>query len=322
MTSSLFFSDVTRRFGAVTGLDHVTFSTEPGEIVGVLGPNGSGKSTLLMLAAGLLAADEGIITVSGNDVRERNPERMKKVGMLFDNSAHWDQLSAWDNAFFFARSYGVPEHFTKDRLHELFSAFGLSERSSDPVETFSFGMRRKLAVIEALAHAPDLLVLDEPSIGLDFSSRMILHTRLRKIAKEGATVIFATNDVYEAQALAHRVIIFSKGKITASGDPGDLIRELRAFTTIELRLGSSISPEVLHRVRGVEEIRVIEDSPGRYRVRILARDEENPGTGSSDLIARIATGVIESGGVLLGIECTEPNLGDVMAKTGGDANAS
>ncbi len=324
---------VSRKFCAVGALDSVSFEADPGEIIGIIGQNGSGKSTLIRTIAGLLSPDSGTVAVFGDTRPVRSPDTRKKLGMLFDSQAHWENLSAWDNAFFFVRSYGIPEDEARRRLNSLFLLFALEARCTDPVSTLSYGMKRKLAVIEAISHAPDLILMDEPSIGLDFSSRMILHKKLREHARSGATVIFATNDVYEAQTLADRVLVCSDGKIVISGKPNDLIRDLNVFTPIELRLAFPVLPEVLSRVTGAKTVRILEDSPGRYRVRLLMTDslsgkKGDPGPdgrdcGSSDVLARVVTATVSAGGILLGIECTLPNLGDVIAAyAGGGSHAS
>lgn len=316
MTDRVNVEGVWKRYPGITALAGVSVTAGTGEIVGLLGSNGSGKSTLLAMIAGLIPPDAGIIRLFGNEVTPEDRGRLRRIGMLFDHSAHWEQLSGWDNAYYFARSYGIPAGDATASLLDLFASFALDARRDDPVASYSYGMRRKLALIEALSHHPDLVLLDEPSMGLDFRTRIVLHELLRSRAAEGATVLFATNDVFEAEALAGRVLLLSQGRVVAAGAPVELVRSLGICTTIELRLGSPIPVDPLSRIAGVEGISVIGDTGEGFRVRMLARDQ-GAGGNSPGLVADIAAAVSASGGILLGIECIEPNLGDVLLRTSG-----
>jgi ABC-2 type transport system ATP-binding protein len=317
MTDRMNVEGVWKRYPGITALAGVSVTAGPGEIVGLLGSNGSGKSTLLGMIAGLTPPDAGIIRLFGDDSAPEGRGRLRRIGMLFDHSAHWEQLSGWDNAYFFARSYGVPAGDATSRLLDLFASFALDARRDDPVASYSYGMRRKLALIEALSHYPDIILLDEPSMGLDFPTRIMLQELLRSRAAGGATVLFATNDVFEAEALAGRVILLSGGRVVATGAPVELIRSLGICTTIELRLRSPIPLDPLSRIAGVEGLSVIGDTGEGFRVRMLAQDQ-GAGGDSPGLVAKIAAAVSASGGMLLGIECIEPNLGDVLLRASGE----
>jgi ABC-2 type transport system ATP-binding protein len=307
---------ISKKAGATKALKNVSFTALPGEIIAILGMNGSGKTTLLKTLSTLFSPDSGSITLfDGPGPGKNNRELRRHIGFLFDCPAHWEHLSGWDNAYFFATSYGVRSGIAEERLMDLFSRFGLAERRSDTVSTYSYGMKRKLSIIEALAHHPDLIFLDEPSMGLDYSSRMALQEYLNYRLTCGATVIFATNDVYEAQSLADRVILLSRGEVVASGEPLTLLRQLELKTAIELRLGLPPDVSLLGQVPGVEQVRVLEDTPGRYRVRVLASGDHCE-AGCGPLLASLTTTVINSGGTLLGIDIFEPNLGDLLRVTG------
>ncbi len=308
--------EVSKQIGITRALKNISFEAGPGEIIGILGMNGSGKTTLLKTISSLLSPDSGSVSLFDGAFSGNKRDTLRHIGFLFDCPSHWEHLSGWDNAYFFATSYGVPGDVAGVRLTNLFNRFGLSNRSSDPVNTYSYGMKRKLTIIEALAHHPDLIILDEPSMGLDFPSRMALREYLKSCSANGATIVFATNDVYEAQTQANRVILLSGGEVVASGVPGQLLRGLGRKTAIELRLGTPVGFELLKQIQGIEQVRLIEDLPARCRVRLIAgRDSCENGYGA--LLASVTAAVINSGGTLLGIDIFEPNLGDLLIKTGG-----
>ena len=295
--------DVTKWFGSIQALDRVTLSVGEGEIVGLLGPNGSGKSTLLKVIARLIPPDEGSVVLPVN-----GRLMMLRTGMLFDHTAHWETLTGYENAWFFARSYGMDPVTAHDRLEDLFERFDLLERWGDPVSSYSYGMRRKLCLIEALAHDPSLILLDEPSIGLDYRARVNLADLLRTAARRGAAIILSTNDVDEAAGLAHRIALLNRGHLLASGEPSALIGSLAAKVTIELRLRIPVDIRSLEEIPGVEGVSADEREGGLYVTVMAAPDESGP----SSLLARIVHAVAARGGEVVGADIRAPGLPDVF----------
>lgn len=292
--------DVTKRFGSVRALDGVTLDVGEGEILGLLGPNGSGKSTLLRVLARLVPPDEGTVLLPAIS--------RARTGVLFDHAAHWEALTGYENARFFARSYGMDAAAVDGRLEDLFSLFDLRERWDDPVATYSYGMRRKLGLIEALAHEPSLILLDEPSIGLDYRARITLAGLLRTAVRRGTTVIFSTNDLNEAADLAHRVAIFDRGRLLVSGEPSALVGAFGARVTIELRLAAPVDLRPIGRVPGVEGVGAVEREDGFHVTVIAAPDESGP----SSLLARVVHEVAGEGGLVAGADLRAPGLMDVI----------
>ncbi|MEN6343224.1 MAG: ABC transporter ATP-binding protein [Methanospirillum sp.] len=298
---------VRKAFGSIAALRDVTLAADEGEIIGLLGENGSGKSTLLRLIAGLLRPDGGAIAWWGQHPLDRRSFR--EIGVLFDHLGHWDPLTGYENAWYFARSYGLPPGTARARLDMLFERFELRKRQDDPVATYSYGMRRKLALIEVLAHTPRLLLLDEPSMGLDYHARLTLYTLLQDAAESGATVIFASNDMHEAAALATRVVLLQNGQVIAAGAPPALIRSLDRAVRIDLRLTAPIPTGWLRMISGVEG--VSEETDGAMPLlRVLGRTDS--GDGSAALLARVVTGVVEQGGKIGALEVSTPSLGDLF----------
>ncbi|HIH04036.1 MAG TPA: ABC transporter ATP-binding protein [Methanoregulaceae archaeon] len=305
---------VSRSFGSIAALRGVTLAAGEGEIIGLLGGNGSGKSTLLRLIAGLLRPGDGAIAWWGQSRLDR--ASFKEIGVLFDHLGHWDPLTGYENAWYFARSYGLTPETARPRLDMLFNRLDLQERQDDPVATYSYGMRRKLALIEALAHAPRLLLLDEPSMGLDYHARLTLYTLLQDAAGAGATVIFASNDMHEAAALATRVVLLRDGRVIATGAPSVLIRSLDRAVRIDIRLTSPIFPDRLNGIPGVEGVSEETDSRGTPFLRILGRAD--PDGGTSAFLARVVTEVVEQGGRIGGLEVSAPSLGDLFLHSAGE----
>jgi len=292
--------DVTKRFGSVRALDRVTLDLGEGEILGLLGPNGSGKSTLLRVIARLVPPDEGTVLLPAFS--------RANTGVLFDHAAHWETLTGYENARFFARSYGMDAATADDRLEDLFSLFDLRERRDDPVATYSYGMRRKLGLIEALAHEPSLILLDEPSIGLDYRARVTLAGLLHAAARRGATVVFSTNDLNEAAGLAHRVALLDRGRLLVAGEPSALIGALGARVAIDLRLAAPVDLRAIGRVHGVESVVAEEREDGVHVTVMVAPDGSSP----SSLLARVIHAVAGEGGVVAGADLRAPGLADIF----------
>lgn len=288
------------------GITDVTLSIAPGEIVGLLGPNGSGKSTLLRTVAGLLRPTAGSLQLFGQAVPPVPASIRRRRGVLLDTPAHFDDLTGWENAAFFAHAYGLPPDEAHDRLAALFERFELTEQAHDVVNRYSYGMGRKLALVEALAHAPDLLLLDEPGVGLDYAARVALTKTLRQQAGEGAAMILATNDVTEAEQLCHRVIFLHRGRVVACDTPAALLALLDRSQEIVLQLAAPV--DLTHLQTWPDVVAVSTDADSR--VHVLNQN----GTAN---IAGVVGAVTAAGGQVLALNVQAPTLGDVfLALTG------
>lgn len=296
--------NISKSYGKLEALKDINLEINEGEIFVLLGANGSGKSTLLKTLATLYLPDQGQISMFGKD---RVKEIRSQIGVLFDNIVHWDRLTGYENAWFFARSYGLSKEETRSRLEELFTKFSLHDNQDDPVLTYSYGMRRKLALIEALVHKPKLLLLDEPSMGLDYISRLVLYDIINKELENDITVILATNDVNEAKVLAKRVALMQKGNIIAVGSPSELIDSLKSINRIDLKLASPLSLEEFKTIEGVEFIEINDNSTDHIEIQFLVYS--NP-----EILANIVNKVVKNNGSILGIEVHKPSLEDVFLK--------
>jgi heme exporter protein A len=223
-------SGLTRRFGATTALDRVDLDVRRGEPLALFGVNGAGKTTLLRLVSGGLKPTTGALVIDGHDPR-RAPDRARaSIGLLSHHTLLYDDLSATENLVFFARLHGLPQ--PEERAAALIENVGLTERAHEPVSGFSRGMQQRVALARALLHEPSLLLLDEPSSGLDARASARLKDALHAAAAGGATWIMATHDVEEGLALCPRWIVLRRGRVIDGGvSSGQDAARVRALVT-------------------------------------------------------------------------------------------
>ncbi|MGZ4159535.1 MAG: ATP-binding cassette domain-containing protein [Neobacillus sp.] len=299
--------NLSKSYGKIRALNEVNLEISKGEIFVLLGANGSGKSTLLKTIATLYSPDQGQISILGKDRIKESSEIKSQIGVLFDNIIHWERLTGYENAWFFARSYGLSRDKTRSGLDELFTKFNLFDNRDDPVSTYSYGMRRKLALIETLVHKPKLLLLDEPSMGLDYISRLVLYDLINKEIGNDTTVIIATNDVSEATTLAQRVALMQKGNILAVGSPSELIDSVKNINRIDIHLASPMALDDFNRIEGVEFIEINDSDRNNIEIQFLVWSDP-------EILSNIVNRVVMKGGSILGIEVHKPSLEDVFLR--------
>ena len=299
---------VTKRYGTKTALNGISIGIEHGKIHVLLGRNGSGKTTLAKVLAGIMSPDSGIVSPNGAKGGACDPAYRRKVGFLFDSSVHWDSLTGFENAWFFARAYGLDPKQARRRIELLFGQLSLTEASGDPVSTYSFGMKRKLALVEALVHEPALLILDEPSIGLDYASRITIYSLLRARAGQGLSIVIATNDMNEARYLADTVSMIEKGRVLITGAPDELIKSLDQRTLIQIELEVPADVSEVERIPGVLGASMLEGQNTR-NLQVLAASVEEPRV-TSELLAFLS----RRGIGFSKLEFRRPELGDVFLK--------
>lgn len=234
-----------RTFGEHKAVDEMTFHVKQGEVFGLLGPNGAGKTTTVRLLNGILPPSAGTARVFGFDPAVDGGSIRRKTGVLTETPALYERLSARDNLEFFATLQEIPQTDTSHRVEEMLEFFELSHRAKDKVETFSKGMKQRLALARALIHKPPLLFLDEPTSGLDPEATHQVNNLIAELTKQnGQTVILATHNLPEAQRLCNRVAIMNKGKILALGSLDDLARKLWPVTWVDIKLYKMSSKNV------------------------------------------------------------------------------
>ena len=306
--SALEAKNITRLYkSSGRGVSGVSFDVRPGEVFGLMGPNGSGKSTLLRVLSTAIEPDGGAFQVCGADgIREKRKARAR-MGLMVDRPTHYGDLTGWANAYLFARSYGVEEGKAESVLAELFDYFGLAEYRDDRVKPYSYGMGKKLALIEAMAHGPDLLILVEPSLGLDYTSQLAYQRKIRELAASGVAVLLASNQVDEVEAMCDRVAFLHRGKLTALGTPEEFVSSLEGTRRIVATLRNPVEYGDLEGVPGVE--RVVPE--GRN---LVVQCEERAG-----MVADVVAGIVRAGGDITDLAVRRPSLEDVFVKLTGEA---
>lgn len=214
--------DLTKKYDGRTVVDNLNIEIKKGEIFGLLGPNGAGKSTTMNMICNIVKPDYGTVEFMGKDFRKNKKELSKRLGYIPQNLAIHGSLKAWENVELFTSLYGIKGEELKDRIDESLEYVGLSERRNDYAKNFSGGMKRRLNIACAIGHHPDLLIFDEPTVGIDPQSRNFILEKIKESNKNGATVIYTSHYMEEVEAICSRIAIMDNGRVIASGTSDEL----------------------------------------------------------------------------------------------------
>jgi linearmycin/streptolysin S transport system ATP-binding protein len=227
---------VTKSYGKLIAVTGVSFRADYGETIGLLGPNGAGKTTTVSVIAGLLSPDSGEVLIEGQQVKSDTDPVKLKIGLVPQDMALYDKLSARDNLNFFAALYSLVGAKARQAITEALSLVGLSDRAGDKVGTFSGGMKRRLNLAAALLHDPQILLLDEPTVGVDPQSRNAIFENLEALKKRGKILIYTTHYMEEAERLCDRIVIIDHGKVIADDTLQGLHKMLPVTNVIVIKL--------------------------------------------------------------------------------------
>jgi ABC-2 type transport system ATP-binding protein len=233
-------------YGSVVAVDDLSFTARPGEIFGLLGPNGAGKTTCISCICGLLKPTAGRVFVMGHDTSEDGRRARQELGVVPQEIALYDDLSAAENLAYWGGAYRMHGRALRDRVHEVLEWTGLADRAREPVGRFSGGMKRRLNFACGIVHRPKVLLLDEPTVGVDPQSRVRLLELTRELARGGATVLYTTHYMEEAESLCDRVVIIDHGRILAQGTLPEL-RSLLGERDL-LRFSGVFQPELVRQI--------------------------------------------------------------------------
>ena len=238
--------ELVKSFGRLTAVNGISFSVERGESFGFLGPNGAGKTSTMRMISAVSQPSSGSLAILGLDPRTHGPEIRGRLGVVPQEDTLELELSVRQNLEMFGRYFDLPRGVIRERTTELLEFAQLSERSNDKVDDLSGGLKRRLTIARALINRPEILVLDEPTTGLDPQARHLLWERLYRLKREGVTLIVTTHYMDEAEQLCDRLVVMDHGTIVAQGPPRDLIARHSTREVVELRFDSR-SDEDLHR---------------------------------------------------------------------------
>ncbi len=262
---------LTKKFGDFTAVDGIDFTVKRGESFGLLGPNGAGKSTTMRIIGATSQRTSGEITILGKDPEKFGPQIRAHLGVIPQKDNLDEQLTVTQNLYIYGRYFGLSNKFIKGKIEELLEFAQLEEKRDAKVDSLSGGMKRRLTIARALVSEPDILMLDEPTTGLDPQARHILWDRLFRLKEKGVTLVITTHFMDEAEQLCERLIVIDRGKIMAEGSPADLIKRYSSKEVLELRFGSENNETVADKLRDkCERIEVLPD-----RVLLYSEDAEH-----------------------------------------------
>jgi ABC-2 type transport system ATP-binding protein len=268
-----------KAFGRVSAVDDVTLVVNEGETFGFLGPNGAGKTTTIRLLTGVLTPDAGSVHINGIDIHRHPLDAKMQMGVIPESSTVYGDLSAEQNMHLSGKMYGMPRALRYERIDEILSRLGLSEKRHNLVRTFSKGMKQRVSIACAIIHRPSILFLDEPTSGLDVQSRRLVIETIREMNEQGSTIFLTTHNIEEANTLCQMVCIINKGKIVAQDSPERLKKMFDTTQSVEVSFDRTVTRdlfaagEILRAEPCGDKWRLYTDNPDQVLKYIIRRAE-------------------------------------------------
>jgi lipooligosaccharide transport system ATP-binding protein len=244
-------TSLTKTYGDFVAVDGVNFTVRRGESFGLLGPNGAGKSTTMKMIAATSQRTGGELSILGKDPNTQGPEIRAHLGVVPQQDNFDRELKVWENLMVYGRYFGLPRKWLKVKIEELLEFAQLTEKRNNKTEELSGGMKRRLTIARGLVNEPEILMLDEPTTGLDPQARHILWDRLFRLKEQGVTLVITTHYMDEAEQLCDRLMVMDKGKIMAEGSPAELIKKYSSKEVLEVRFGSENNAQVAKELKGI-----------------------------------------------------------------------
>jgi ABC-2 type transport system ATP-binding protein len=289
-------------FGENEAVKGISLQIARGEVFGLLGPNGAGKTTTISMLTGLLEPTSGTITVDGMDVKTHTNEVKSKLGLVPQELALYPTLSARQNLLFFGRIYGLKGKELQQRVDEVLEMIGLTDRANDAIEEYSGGMKRRVNIGAGLLHKPEVLFLDEPTVGVDPQSRNAIFESVEALNHSGMSVIYTTHYMEEAQRLCHRVAIVDSGELIALDTPTALIRSLGGGIIV-IGLAEGYPEEIVDQAAQLPAVKAATRTDGQLKVETHRLQEALIGV--LDITNKLDVGITS-------LELLEPNLESVF----------
>jgi lipooligosaccharide transport system ATP-binding protein len=243
--------NLTKKFGDFTAVDGISFSVKQGESFGLLGPNGAGKSSTMRIIAATSQRTSGVVKILGKDPEVNGPQIRAHLGVVPQQDNLDEELTCAENLYIYGRYFGLPKKMVIAKIDELLEFAQLIDKKDTKVNALSGGMKRRLTIARALVSDPDILMLDEPTTGLDPQARHILWDRLFRLKEKGVTLLITTHHMDEAEQLCDRLIVMDKGQIMAEGAPAELIKQYSSKEVLEVRFGSDRNAQMVDKLKSL-----------------------------------------------------------------------
>jgi len=304
-----------RKVKEVLAVDGINFSVAQGELFGLLGPNGAGKTTTVKMLTTLLTPTAGQARVLGFDVVQEADRIRPRIGFIFggERGLYW-RLSGYDNLVYFANLYHIPPDVQKRRIPELLELVGLSGREDEKVQGYSRGMKQRLHIARALLHDPQVLFLDEPTMGLDPVGARELRDAIRNLQAEKKTIFLTTHYMFEADAMCQRIAVINHGKIVALDTPTGLKRHVQDLSVVEIEI-FGIPPEAVERIQALDSVNMLSVENRDQKQALLVHSSDGAAT-----VAPVVSTLQEMGLRVGSVAVREPTLEDAYVRlVGGEA---
>ncbi len=311
MAPILEVQNLVKKFGDHTAVDGISFNIQEGEVFSLLGPNGAGKTTTISMLSCLLEPTSGDALIGGNSITNKQLEVKGIIGIVPQEIALYDELSARENLVFWGQMYGLGGTALKTRVNEVLEQIGLADRAKDKIKTYSGGMKRRVNIGVGLLHKPRLLYMDEPTVGIDPQSRRNILDSVKDLNKAGMTVLYTTHYMEEAEELSHRVGIVDHGKMIATGTQKELTQLVGENETLRLHIGEDVDVQPL--VTALQELpEVIKVTTGDSMIVLIVPE-------ASDALPPVLGKADRLGYKIRSVDIQEPNLEAVFLQLTGRA---
>jgi ABC-2 type transport system ATP-binding protein len=300
---------VTKRFEAMVAVDNLSISVAKGEMLGLLGPNGAGKSTLTKMISGMLNPTSGTIKVGGYSIKDQSMYVKEILGVVPQDIVLYDYLNAKENLSFYGRLYGLSGSKLKNRIEELLKFTQLDENAvKRHVSTYSGGMKRRVNIAAALLHEPQVILLDEPTAGLDPQNKHALWEIIQTLRSQGKTIILTTHMMEEAEELCSRVAIMDHGKIIAMGSPSQLVKNVKMENTISV-CPDKASPSLIEQIKGIAHVKnvytALDETEKRETIKVITDSPD-------DILPDVVSTIVNDGTKVLSVQLSRVTLEDVF----------
>ena len=312
MPGTISIEGLTRTFGKITAVDHVSLEVQEGEVFGFLGPNGAGKTTTVRMLCGLLKPDEGRATVGGHDIVKEGSAVRRAAGLLPEPelSGLYERMTPIENLEFFAKLYDLSERQAQSRTKELLDMMDLWGRRNDRVATFSIGMRQKLSIARALIHDPLILFMDEPTTGLDPAAAKSFREFIATLCKQlGRTVFLCTHNLPEADMICDRIAIINNGRIATIGETSEIRKSLWKNRVFTVTLASGFDKSMADKLAKISLIGNVKPKKNVIQYETDKPDEANP---------QVVNAIVNLGGKIVTLQEERKSLEDIYLRIIGE----